>query len=34
MGLISIFDMYILGGCGALLVLYFLLVWFDKGETK
>lgn len=30
----SIYDMYILLGCLALLVLYILLVWFDKGETK
>ena len=32
--MISIYDWYIMAGCGALLVLYILLTWFDREDTK
>lgn len=32
--MVSIYDWYIIGACGALLAGYILLVWFDKGDTK
>jgi hypothetical protein len=32
--MVSIYDWYIIGACGALLGLYILLVWFDKGGYK
>ena len=30
----SIYDMYLLGGCAFTLVCWFLIVWFDKEDTK
>lgn len=30
----SIYDMYLLGGCGLTLLVWCLIVWFDKGEKK